>query len=132
MLRILWQEHYFTSEQLIARVESMIGPGYFGSDSKATFRRDIAVVRASFAANGHMLKYGECEGEQGYYIVGRPSMNPLLKKMIVGAVAEIDPAQMAITRWLTPAQQVQKALSMIKMAEQAGVYQLRNKNPQFR
>ncbi|MBV7330575.1 hypothetical protein KFU94_20490 [Chloroflexi bacterium TSY] len=131
MLRVLWQEHYFTRQQLIARVESMLGYGYFGSDPDATFRCDIAVVRASLAAEGYLLKYEQGDDERGYYIEGRPRMNPLLKKMITGAVAEIDPAQMAVTRRLTPAQQVQKALSMINVAEQAGVYRLCSRQPEL-
>ena len=131
MLRILWQEHYFTRQQLIARVESMIGRGYFSPDPEATFRHDISIVRASFAAAGYTLKYGRREDEHGYYIIGRPRQNPLLRKMIAGALAEVDPAQIAVTRRLTIAQRVRQGFSMIEAAEQAGIYRLRQRHPEL-
>ena len=131
ILRVLWQEHYFTREKLIRRVEDMIGYGYFGPDPEATFRRDIAIVRASLAAADYTLKYGQRESEKGYYIVGRPRMNPLLKKMIAGAMAEVDPVQMEITRRLTIAERVSQGFSMIEAAEQVAIYRLRQRHPEL-
>jgi len=52
-------------------------------------------------------------------------LDPELKRMIAGAVAEVDPAQMEITRRLTPAQRFRQGISMIQLCEQVGVYRLR-------
>ena len=50
---------------------------------------------------------------------------------IRGAIREIDPEQIAITRMLTPAQRFAKMVSMIEWAERAGVYRLRRQRPEL-
>lgn len=52
-----------------------------------------------------------------------------MRRQIAGAVAELDLRQLAITKLLTPAERVQQAASMIDAAERAGVYQLRQREP---
>jgi len=52
-----------------------------------------------------------------------------IKKIIASAVAKTDPKQIAILRNLTVAQRVQQATSMIRAAEQVGVYRLRQREP---
>ena len=54
-----------------------------------------------------------------------------IKHIISGAVAKIDQKQIAILRNLTIAQRVQQATSMIRAAEQAGVYRLRQREPEL-
>ena len=54
-----------------------------------------------------------------------------LSALIVGAIAELDLRQIAITRRLTPAQRCQEALSMIRVAEQVGAYRLRKRQPEL-
>ncbi|MEM7128816.1 MAG: hypothetical protein AAF702_20955 [Chloroflexota bacterium] len=54
-------------------------------------------------------------------------LNDHHKRVIAGAVAKIDPKQIAILRKLTVAQRVQQAASMIRAAEQVGVYRLRQR-----
>jgi len=54
-----------------------------------------------------------------------------IKRMIAGAVAEIDPAQIAILRTLTAAKRVWQAFAMIEDAERAGVYRLRQRQPEL-
>ena len=51
------------------------------------------------------------------------------RRQIAGAVVEVDPAQMAITRKLTAAQRFQQALSMIRLSEQVTAYRLRLRQP---
>jgi hypothetical protein len=51
--------------------------------------------------------------------------------LIAGAVAEVDPHQVAISRRLTPAQRVQQALSMIELAERVAAYRLRQQHPEM-
>lgn len=50
---------------------------------------------------------------------------------IAGAIAELDPRQIAITRRLTPAQRCQEGLSMIRLVEQVGTYRLRRRRPEL-
>ncbi len=52
-----------------------------------------------------------------------------LRKIIAGAVAEVDLAQVAVSRRLTPAQRVAQAASMIRAAESAAAYRLRQLDP---
>jgi len=54
-----------------------------------------------------------------------------IKRVIAGAIAEVDPQQIAILRKLTVAQRVQQAASMIRAAEQVGVYRLRLREPEL-
>jgi type II secretory pathway component PulK len=50
---------------------------------------------------------------------------------IAGAVAEVDPQQIAIFRRLTPAQRFEQAVSMIELAEQVAVYRLRQQRQEM-
>ncbi|MBX3002275.1 MAG: hypothetical protein KF893_27365 [Caldilineaceae bacterium] len=51
------------------------------------------------------------------------------KRQIAGAVAEVDPAQIAASRHLTIAQKIKQALSMIEFAEEVAAYRLRQRQP---
>ncbi len=53
------------------------------------------------------------------------------KRQIANAVAEVDPAQMAITRSLTPAQRFQQMLSMIDFSEGVAAHRLRLRQPEL-
>lgn len=54
-----------------------------------------------------------------------------MRRQIAGAVAEIDLAQMAYVRRMTPAERVRRAADMIEAAEQVGVYRLRQRRPEL-
>jgi hypothetical protein len=54
-----------------------------------------------------------------------------VRRIIAGAFAEIDPAQVEITRRLTPAQRFQEGVSMIRFAEEVGAYRLRLRRPEL-
>ncbi|MCE7989034.1 MAG: hypothetical protein DYG89_48380 [Caldilinea sp. CFX5] len=54
-----------------------------------------------------------------------------IKQMIAGAVAEIDLAQTALSRTMTPAQRVWQALSMMRTAERVSAVRLRQKQPEL-
>jgi hypothetical protein len=84
----------------------MLGRGCFGLSPDAAFRRDIAVVRQTLARAGHHLAYSRRLDRPGYYIKGRPRLDEQLQKLIAGAAAEVDPAQIAIYRHLQPAQRI--------------------------
>ena len=53
------------------------------------------------------------------------------RRLIAGAVAEVDPAQMAISRKLTAAQRFEQGVSMIRLAEQVGAFRLRLRKPEL-
>ncbi len=57
------------------------------------------------------------------------SEGPQWRLLIAGAVAELDPQQFEIARHLSPAQRTQQALSMIRLAENAAAYRLRQRYP---
>ena len=54
-----------------------------------------------------------------------------IRRIIVGAFAAIDPAQVAITRRLTPAERFQEGCSMIRLTEEVGAYRLRLRHPEM-
>ena len=54
-----------------------------------------------------------------------------IKRMIAGAVAEIDPAQIKLSRSLTPAQRFAQMMSMIKFTESIAVHRLRLREPEL-
>ena len=54
-----------------------------------------------------------------------------MRRQIRGAVAEIDLAQMAILRHMTPAERVRQAADMIDAAERVGVFRLRQRQPEL-
>ena len=54
-----------------------------------------------------------------------------IRRIIAGAIAELDLEQIAVTRRLTPAQRFQEGLSMIRLAEQVGAYRLRLRRPEL-
>jgi hypothetical protein len=109
LLRIIWQESYLTRRGLIARVEAILGRGCFGSSPHRAFRRDIAVVRQVLADAGHILSFNRRRDQKGYYVEGRPLLDERLQRLIAGAVAEVDPQQIAIYQRLGPAQRVWQA-----------------------
>jgi len=53
------------------------------------------------------------------------------RRLIAGAIAELDLQQIAVTRLLTPAQRFQEGCSMIRLAEQVGAYRLRLRRPEL-
>lgn len=54
-----------------------------------------------------------------------------MQQIIAGAVAEVDPAQIAIMRKLTPAQRFQQMLSMIDFVEGIAAYRLQKRRPEL-
>jgi hypothetical protein len=53
------------------------------------------------------------------------------EREIAGALGEIDPAQISVTRKLTAAQRAQQGLSMIRIAEQVVAYRMRVRQPEL-
>lgn len=130
LLRLLWQERYLTREQLVARVEGKLGSGCFGDSAwEDTFYRDMRIVKSALKAAGHRLAYARNLERPGYYLAGQPVIGPKLAKTLEGSVAEVDPAQIAIFRRLSPAQRFQLGCSITDAALQAVAYRIRQRNP---
>ena len=55
----------------------------------------------------------------------------LRQAQIAGAVAEIDPQQMAIVRRLTSAQRFEQMQSMVDLVEGIAAYRLRQRQPEL-
>lgn len=55
----------------------------------------------------------------------------LLQAQIAGAVAEVDPQQIAILRRLTPTQRFEQMQSMIDLVEGIAAYRLRQRQPEL-
>ena len=127
LLRLIWQESGLTRQGLIARVEAILSPGCFGPSPEAAFRRDLAVVRQALAGAGYQLAYGRKPGRSAYYIKGRPRLDERLQKLIAGAAAEVDPAQMAIYRRLGPAQRVWQLAHLSDWLRSANVRRLQRR-----
>jgi hypothetical protein len=53
-----------------------------------------------------------------------------LQRLIAGAIAEVDPEQMAISRRLSPAQRFQQGYSMTRLAEQVAAYRRHQRQTQ--
>jgi predicted transcriptional regulator len=54
-----------------------------------------------------------------------------MRRQIAGAIAELDPQQLAVTRRLTPGQRVWQAASMMAAGEQVAAYRLRQREPEL-
>ena len=67
--------------------------------------------------------------EADLYEFGQAKMTEHMRRLIAGAVAEVDPRQIAMSRHLSPAQRFQQAVSMIDLAERVGAYRLRQRRP---
>lgn len=115
LARLIWREAFLTRPGLIARVQDLLGRDCFGATPRATLRRDLLRVRAMLAQTEHRL----ARSRRGYFVPGRPLLDAHLQKLIAGAVAEVDPRQIAIYRRLTPAQRVWQAAHLSDWLHQA-------------
>ncbi|MBC8508077.1 MAG: hypothetical protein ISR58_05365 [Anaerolineales bacterium] len=123
LLEILWRERYLTRSGLMARAEAFLGKGCFGKSAwEDTFYRDMRLVKKAFKAAGYELVYSRSKEKSGYYLRDEPSFHPLIQRAIVGAVAEVDAKQVAITSKFQPAQRVQQGFSISNLANQVVAY----------
>ena len=53
------------------------------------------------------------------------------RRAIAGAIAEVDPKQIAVLRTLPSEQRFRQAISMIEFAEKVAVFQLRRREPEL-
>jgi hypothetical protein len=129
--RLVWQAAGQRSPGLIDNVAYVLGRRVWGDQPRRTLAGDLLCLRRALAAAGQRLRYDNRPGRKGLYVQGRPALDPQMVKAIRGAIAEVDPAQMAIMRQHTPAWRVAQAASMIEAVESVGAYRLRLRQPQL-
>ena len=132
LLAILWHERFLTREGLIARVEGALGVGCFGEAAwEDTFYRDMRVVKGALGAAGYQLAYSRSRGRPGYYLRGEAPLHPDLAGVVAGSLGEVDPAQIAIYRRLTPADRFRQGCSISDTARRAVAHRLRERRPEL-
>jgi len=123
LIEILWSAGYLTRAGLISRVEAVMRKGCFGESAWSdTFYRDMRVVKKAFQAAGYDLAYSRSKNRAGYYLYGQDNLNPEMKHIIEGSVADVDTRQVAISRQLQPGERVQQGISITDLAHQVVAY----------
>jgi hypothetical protein len=132
LVKILHQERYLTREQLIVRVEGILGNGCFGVSAWIdTFYRDMQVVKRTLSAAGYQLAYQRSLHQQGYFLRNQPSISSDLSTVLDGCVAEVDPRQIMILKKLSFQQRFQQGCSISNLARQVVANRIRQKAPQL-
>jgi hypothetical protein len=132
LLKILDQERYLTREQLIVRVEGLLGADCFGESAWIdTFYRDMKVVKQALHVAGYQLAYSRSLQRPGYYLRDQPSIGSDLSATLAGSVMEVNLTQIAIYKQLSFKQRFQQGCSISNLACQVVAYRLHQRNPQL-
>ncbi len=92
LFNLLRAERFLTREQLITRLEGVLGKGCFGVSAWAdTFYRDMGVVKEAFKEAGSTVKYSRSKTQPGYYLQDQPPLDRELVRAIEGSIAEVEP-----------------------------------------
>lgn len=131
LVRILTHERYLTRNQLIRRVEARLGLGCFGKKAwEDTFFRDMRVAKNALAAGGNKLTYSRTLTRPGYYVDGKGSISEAMKRKIHGAIAEVDPEQIAVFKTLSPAQKFLQGSSITNLARKVSAQRMAEQRDQ--
>ncbi len=130
ILRLIWFEPFLTEPGLTHRLHALLGRDCLGTSPDETIRQDIDAVRDWLTAAGHALCHSDDAAKPGYFVRGREQLGERMQRMIVGAVAEVDPAQLWVLRTLSVAQRFRQGGSMIDAAVQVGASRIRQRQPQ--
>jgi hypothetical protein len=123
LLKILLHERYLSREQLIVRIEGLLGKGCFGSGAwEDIFFRDMHIVKKALQAADYRLKYSRKASRPGYYLDQQPAVSAELAEILAHSVAEVDPAQIRIWRQMPPAERFRLGCSITDAARQAVAY----------
>ena len=130
LLQILWNEHYLTRVQLIARTEYRLGRNCFGTSAwEDTFYRDMRVVKQAFQAAGYLLEYSRNRELPGYYLHGQPALLPEFRQLVKASAAEADQRQIDIYRQLTSAVRFRQGCAISDTARKVVAFRIRQENP---
>ncbi len=118
LIKFLYHQRYLTRKGLSWRLERTLGADCSWWDvSLLAFMLDMWFIRKAFHAAGYKLDYSWQDMNMGFFLRGEAEISQELYKVIRGAVAKVDPAQVKITRQLTPAQRVQQGCSITDLAQ---------------
>jgi hypothetical protein len=132
LFKILFHERCLTREQLIVRVEGILGKGCFGEAAWIdTFYRDMRVVKRALDAAGYHLAYSRSKQRPGYYLRNQPSISTDMSEKIKGSVNEIDPSQITTLKKFSSKQRFQQGISISNLACAAVAHSIRQRNPQL-
>jgi hypothetical protein len=105
LLKILLHERYLSREQLVVRLDGLLGKNCFGKGAwEDTFYRDMRTVKKALQAAGYRLKYSRKAARPGYYIHLQPAISDELAEILAHSVAEVDLAQIHIWQRMFPAE----------------------------
>jgi hypothetical protein len=130
LLKILLKERYMTREQLIIRVEGMLGKGCFGESVWIdTFYRDMRVVKSALVAAGNQLAYSRSQHQPGYYLRNQPATSSDLSSTLESSINEVNSAQISVLKQMTIQQRFQQGLSVSNLACKVVANRYRQNNP---
>ena len=130
LLKILLHERYLSREQLVVRLDGLLGKNCFGKGAwEDTFYRDMRIVKKALRAAGYRLKYSRNPGKPGYYIHQQPAISDELAEILAHSIAEVDPAQIRIWRQMSPAERFRLGSSITDAARQAVAYRQQSLSP---
>ena len=130
LVRIMLHERYLTREQLIVRVEGILGNGCFGRSAwEDNFFRDMRVVKAAMKAAGYRVVYSRSSTRLGYYLHGQPTVSTELSEILRQSGLEVDSTQLKILQKMTPAERFRLGCSVTDTARNAVVFRLRQSHP---
>jgi len=112
ILRFLYNERYLTRKGLSSRLEMALGD----VPSWLAFILDMWFICKAFQAAVYQLTHSWKGDRRGFYLRVEGDLSPEMERAIQGAVVEVDPKQVEITRRLTPAQRAQQGLSLTNLA----------------
>lgn len=130
LVKILLHERYLTRQQLIVRVEGLLGKGCFGASAwQNVFFRDMQTVKKALKAAGYQLAYSRSPVRPGYYLHGQPAVSAELYKTLKQIISEIDPNQIKIISKLTPAERYFLGSSITDAALSAVTFVTQQRHP---
>lgn len=130
LFEILFHERYLTRDQLITRVDGVLGRNAFGKSAwEDTFYRDIRAVKLAFRAAGYTLVYRRHKPHPGYHLVGEPPVSRQISEELAGAAAELYLPQMSIFKKMQPAERATLGISISEAARAAVTYRIASQNP---
>jgi hypothetical protein len=132
LLQILWNEHYLTRVQLLARVELRLWKNCFGASAwEDTFYRDMRVVKQAFQAAGYLLEYSRNKEHPGYYLRGQPALSPEFQQMVKSSASEADPRQIDIYRKLSSPTLFRQGAGISDAARNVVAYRIRQEHSEL-
>lgn len=130
LLHLIWNERFFTREQLVTRIELKLGKNCFGKLAwEDNFYRDMRVVKQAFHAAGYELAYSRRKRLGGYHLVDQQPLSPQLKKILSSIFSEVDPRQIEIYHRLSPADRFRQGCAVSDAARRIVSFRIRQQNP---